>query len=79
WADKFGIGLLATNDVHYVKAEDADPHEMLLCVQTGESIKSDKRMRLSDQSYFLKSREQMEATFRPYIDLPASAFDNSLR
>lgn len=79
WADKFGIGLLATNDVHYVKEEDADPHEMLLCVQTGESIKSEKRMKLSDQSYFLKSREQMEATFRPYLDLPSSAFDNSLR
>jgi len=79
WADKFGIGLLATNDVHYVKEDDADPHEMLLCVQTGESIKSDKRMKLSDQSYFLKSREQMEATFRPYIDLPASAYDNSIR
>ncbi len=79
WADKFGIGLLATNDVHYVREEDADPHEMLLCVQTGESIKSDKRMKLSDQSYFLKSREQMEATFRPYIDLPASAYDNSVR
>jgi len=78
WSEKFGIGLLATNDVHYVKEADADPHEMLLCVQTGESIKSEKRMRLSDQSYFLKSREQMEATFRPLIDLPASAFDNSL-
>ncbi|MCE7985898.1 MAG: DNA polymerase III subunit alpha [Caldilinea sp. CFX5] len=78
WSEKFGIGLLATNDVHYVKEADADPHEMLLCVQTGESIKSEKRMRLSDQSYFLKSREQMEATFRPFIDLPASAFDNSL-
>jgi DNA polymerase-3 subunit alpha len=79
WSEKFGIGLLATNDVHYVKEADADPHEMLLCVQTGESIKSEKRMRLSDQSYFLKSREQMEATFRPFIDLPASAYENSLR
>ncbi len=78
WADKFGIGLLATNDVHYVHEEDADPHEMLLCVQTGESVKSEKRMRLSDQSYFLKSRAQMEATFQPYIDLPDSAYDNSL-
>lgn len=79
WSEKFGIGLLATNDVHYVKEADADPHEMLLCVQTGESVKSEKRMRLSDQSYFLKSREQMEATFRPYIDLPDSAYENSLR
>ncbi|MEM7131437.1 MAG: DNA polymerase III subunit alpha [Chloroflexota bacterium] len=78
WADKFGLQLLATNDVHYVKEDDASPHEMLLCVQTGVSIKSEKRMRLSDESYFLKSRFQMEETFRPLIDLPASAFDNSV-
>ena len=37
-----------------------------------------KRMRLSDQSYFLKSRQQMEDTFRPLVDLPASAYDNTL-
>jgi DNA polymerase-3 subunit alpha len=78
WADKFGIQLLVTNDVHYVREEDAQPHEVLLCVQTGTTLHDEKRMRLSDQSYFLKSREQMEATFRPYIDLPASAYDNSL-
>ena len=79
WADKFGVQLLATNDVHYVREDDASPHEMLLCVQTGASINAEKRMRLSDESYFLKSRAQMEATFRPLIDLPAAAFDNSLR
>ncbi len=78
WAEKFGIQLLATNDVHYVREEDATPHEILLCVQTGAQMSDEKRMRLSDQSYFIKSREQMEAAFRPYIDLPASAFDNSL-
>ncbi|HMN26888.1 MAG TPA: DNA polymerase III subunit alpha, partial [Caldilineaceae bacterium] len=78
WAEKFGIQLLATNDVHYVREEDAQPHEVLLCVQTGSTIHDEKRMRLSDQSYFLKSRQQMEETFRPYIDLPASAYDNSL-
>ena len=78
WADKFGLQLLATNDVHYVKEDDASPHEMLLCVQTGASIKSGKRMKLSDESYFLKSRSQMEETFRPLIDLPASAYDNSI-
>ena len=78
WADKFGLQLLATNDVHYVKEGDASPHEMLLCVQTGASIHSEKRMKLSDESYFLKSRAQMEDTFRPLIDLPASAYDNSV-
>jgi DNA polymerase-3 subunit alpha len=79
WADKFGLQLLVTNDVHYVREQDSTPHEVLLCVQTGTRMQDEKRMRLSDQSYFLKSRAQMEATFRPLIDLPPSAFDNSLR
>ncbi|MCC6457336.1 MAG: DNA polymerase III subunit alpha [Caldilineaceae bacterium] len=78
WAEKFGIQLLATNDVHYVREQDSGPHDVLLCVQTGTTVQAKERMRLSDGSYFLKSRAQMEDTFRPLIDLPASAFDNSV-
>ncbi|MXX26206.1 MAG: DNA polymerase III subunit alpha [Caldilineaceae bacterium SB0668_bin_21] len=78
WANKFDLDLLVTNDVHYVSENDASPHEVLLCVQTNAKMNDDKRMRLSDQSYFLKSRQQMEDTFRPLLDLPASAFDNTL-
>jgi DNA polymerase-3 subunit alpha len=79
WADKFGLGLVVTNDVHYVREQDGGPHDVLLCVQTGTTVDATNRMRMSDGSYFLKSRDQMEATFRPFIDLPASAFDNSVR
>ncbi|MCC6169757.1 MAG: DNA polymerase III subunit alpha [Caldilineaceae bacterium] len=79
WAEKFGLGLVVTNDVHYVREQDGSAHDVLLCVQTGATVQSENRMRMSDGSYFLKSREQMEATFRPFIDLPASAFDNTLR
>lgn len=79
WADKFGLQLLVTNDIHYVKEEDGGPHDVLLCVQTSAHFKDEKRMRLSDASYFMKSRKQLEATFRPLIDLPASAYDNSVR
>jgi DNA polymerase-3 subunit alpha len=79
WAEKFGINLVATNDVHYVREQDGGPHDVLLCVQTGVTIDQQNRMRMSDGSYFLKSRAQMESTFRPFIDLPASAFDHSLR
>ena len=79
WADKFGVQLLATNDVHYVREEDGSPHDVLLCVQTSARIHDEKRMRMSDASYFLKSRSQMEDTFRPLIDLPSSAFDNTLK
>ena len=79
WADKFGLQLVVTNDVHYVHEEDGGPHDVLLCVQTGVTIAAQNRMRMSDGSYFLKSRAQMEATFRPYIDLPASAYEHTLR
>jgi DNA polymerase-3 subunit alpha len=79
WAEKFGLHLVATNDVHYVREEDGSPHDVLLCVQTGVPISQQNRMRMSDGSYFLKSRAQMEATFRPFLDLPASAFDHSVR
>ncbi|MCB0072143.1 MAG: DNA polymerase III subunit alpha, partial [Caldilineaceae bacterium] len=78
WADKFNLQLVVTNDVHYVREEDGTPHDVLLCVQTGARYQDEKRMRLSDMSYFLKSRAQMEETFRPLIDLPASAFDHTL-
>ncbi|MEJ5246821.1 MAG: DNA polymerase III subunit alpha [Caldilinea sp.] len=79
WAEKFGLNLVVTNDVHYVREEDGGPHDVLLCVQTGATLDQPNRMRMSDGSYFLKSRAQMEATFRPFIDLPASAFDHTLR
>jgi DNA polymerase-3 subunit alpha len=78
WADKFGIQLVATNDVHYVRETDGGPHDVLLCVQTGVTVDTKQRMRMSDGSYFLKSRAQMEETFRPLIDLPARAFDNTV-
>ncbi|MCW5840292.1 MAG: DNA polymerase III subunit alpha [Caldilinea sp.] len=79
WAEKFGLNLVATNDVHYVREQDGGPHDVLLCVQTGVTIDQPNRMRMTDGSYFLKSRAQMEATFRPFIDLPDSAFEHSLR
>ena len=79
WAEKFGLNLVVTNDVHYVREQDGGPHDVLLCVQTGVTLDQPNRMRMSDGSYFLKSRAQMETTFRPFIDLPASAFDHSLR
>lgn len=78
WADKFGLQMVVTNDVHYVREEDSVPHDVLLCVQTGTTVDTAKRMRMDGNSYFLKSREQMEAVFRPLVDLPASAFDNTL-
>lgn len=78
FSQKFGIGMVVTNDVHYVREEDGGPHDVLLCVQTSVPLSQPNRMRMSDGSYFLKSRAQMEETFRPLVDLPASAFDNTI-
>lgn len=79
WAKEFGLKLVPTNDVHYVKEADGIPHDVLLCVQTGATVHEEKRMRMSDtSSYFLKSRSQMEDTFRPFIDLPSEAFNHTL-
>jgi DNA polymerase-3 subunit alpha len=68
WAREFDLKLIATNDVHYVKAEDADPHDVLLCVQTGELVTTQDRMRMSDDSYFLKSYREMLDLFRERPD-----------
>ncbi len=60
-----GIPLIATNDIHYVKKEDAEAHDILLCIQTGKKVADEDRMRYEGGQYYLKSPEEMEALF-PY-------------
>ncbi len=60
-----GIPLIATNDVHYTFAEDAEPHDILLCIQTGKKVSDPDRMRYEGGQYYLKSEEEMEKLF-PY-------------
>ena len=63
---KYDIGLVATNDVHYVHADDSEFHDILLCVQTGRTINDPDRMRFSGPDYYLKSEEEMAALFADY-------------
>ncbi len=70
-----GIPLVATNDCHYVHTEDAPTHDVLLCIGTNSSVLDEKRMRMPDDSYYLKSEEEMRALFP---DLP-EAIDNTWR
>ncbi|HNS01687.1 MAG TPA: DNA polymerase III subunit alpha [Anaerolineae bacterium] len=79
WSKRHDIDLVATNDVHYVEPEDARYHDVLLCVQTTSLLHQADRMRMSDASYYLKSGQEMRDLFRPLIDLPESAFTNTLR
>ena len=60
-----GIPLVATNDIHYVKKEDAEAHDILLCIQTGKKVADEDRMRYEGGQYYLKSPEEMETLF-PY-------------
>ncbi len=60
-----GIKLVATNDVHYTYAEDSDPHDILLCIQTQKKVSDENRMRYEGGQYFLKSPEEMLTLF-PY-------------
>lgn len=61
-----GIGLVATNDVHYTYAEDAKAHDILLCIQTGKKLDDENRMRYEGGQYYVKSPEEMEKLF-PYV------------
>ncbi|MGI6205256.1 MAG: DNA polymerase III subunit alpha [Anaerovoracaceae bacterium] len=58
-----GIGLVATNDVHYINREDASYHDVLLCIQTGAHLSDENRMRFPNDQFYLKSEEEMRELF----------------
>ncbi len=57
------IPLVATNDAHYSRREDAYNHEVLLCIQTGKKMKDEDRMRFDTEELYLKTSEEMEEFF----------------
>ena len=65
-SEEEGIPLVATNDVHYTLASDAEAHDILLCIQTGKKQQDEDRMRYEGGQYYLKSPEEMRQLF-PYI------------
>lgn len=62
-AKEFGIGLAATNDLHYVRREDAAAQDILLCIQTTATVDEPDRMRFPNDSFYLKSYDEMEELF----------------
>ena len=70
-----GIELICTNDCHYTYAEDADPHDILLCIQTGKKLSDENRLRYEGGQYYVKSPEEMAALF-PYAP---QALENTQR
>ncbi len=63
--EETGIPLVVTNDCHYTNAEDADAHDVLLCLQTGKKVQDEDRMRYPGGQFYVKSEEEMRAIF-PY-------------
>lgn len=74
-ARELGIPLVVTNDPHYINPEDTKAHEILLCLQTNKMLSDLGHLRLSDDSYYLKSGDEMAALFPEWPD----ALDNTLR
>jgi DNA polymerase-3 subunit alpha len=62
-AQEFGLKVICTNDVHYVRAEDAGPHDAMLCIQTGSKIADEQRMRFDTPQFYLKTRDEMQRIF----------------
>ncbi|MFC7877068.1 DNA polymerase III subunit alpha [Isoptericola sp. NPDC057391] len=73
-ARHLNLPLVATNDLHYVRAEDAESHAALLCVQSGATLDDPKRFRFDADEFYLKSAGQMREIFRDHPD----ACDNTL-
>jgi DNA polymerase-3 subunit alpha len=69
------IPMVVTNDLHYVDANDASSHDVLLCVQTGKQLETPKRMKFDSNEYYLKSPEEMAQLFPELRD----ALTNSVR
>jgi len=61
---KLDIPVVATNDCHYLKKEDARIHDILLCIQTGTTVNAEKRMRFPADEYYMKSPEEMMEAFK---------------
>jgi DNA polymerase-3 subunit alpha len=58
-----GIPLVATNDAHYLRREDAEMHDVLLCIQTGKTVDDPNRMKYEPRNFYLRSEEEMAALF----------------
>src|SRR5690606_26528845 len=74
-ARRHQLRLIATNDAHYLTKDDAELHDVLLCVQTGSRLADEKRMKFDTSEFYMKSTEEMAALFR---DLPESISNTRL-
>lgn len=74
-SNETGIPLVATNDCHYLKKSDAKAHDILLCMQTGAKINDTNRMKMSSEEFYVKSPEEMFASFK---DIPQAIINTQI-
>ncbi len=67
-----GLPMVCTNDAHYLRKEDAEAHDVLLCIQTGKTIDDENRMRYEPRNFYLRSEEEMADLF------PAGVYEDAL-
>jgi len=63
-AKETGIGLVATNDVHYINKDDSEAHKVLLCIQTGKKITDEDTLEFKTDEFYLKSENEMSQIFK---------------
>ncbi len=73
--EETGIPFVATNDVHYVRREDAVAQDVLMCIQMGTTVDEDNRMRFANDQFYLKSEDEMRKLFANFPD----ACDNTAK
>lgn len=62
-AREIGAKIIAANDAHYLNKEDAKPHDVLLCIQTGKKLSDTNRMRFEGEEFYIKSEDEMRELF----------------
>lgn len=71
-AKDLGLPMVCTNDVHYLRETDAHAHDILLCIGTGKAFSDPKRLRYDAKQFFLKTQEEVAATFKEFPDAVAN-------
>lgn len=74
-AARTGLKLVATNDVHYLREDDATAHDVLLCIQTGSRLSEENRMRFSSQEFFFKSEQEMRRAFADHPEAVSNTLE----
>ena len=78
-SERTGIPLVATNDCHYMRREDAETQEVLMCIQTGKTLDDENRMRMDTDQLYVKSEDEMLALFPGHADAVQRAHDIAMR